>query len=50
MHNGQGWIAWGLAEEAPAMVRMYTLTQDSKYVEYFAPAGERLINGLCQIW
>jgi hypothetical protein len=34
MHRRQGWIAWGLAEEAPAMERMYTLTHDPKYVEY----------------
>ncbi len=34
MHNRQDWIAWGLAEEAPAMVRMYTLTHDPKYVKY----------------
>ena len=34
LHDRQDWIAWGFAEEAPAMVRMYELTHDPKYVEY----------------
>jgi hypothetical protein len=34
LKNRQGWIAWGVADDANAMVHMYELTHDRQYLDY----------------
>lgn len=40
MKNRQAWIAWGIGDDAAAMVRMWELTHDAQYLTHLKSIGD----------